>query len=92
LLYWDGERKRQRNVNARLDLAQGATGERLGAYHRHWSAAARGNSHGPNPLRSSTASQGDRRFQPFDSRGHGHGNGHGNGNGNEPETRSLDGF
>jgi hypothetical protein len=86
----DGERKRQRNVDARLDPAQGGTGELLGAYNRHWSAAARGNSHGTNPLLSSTAAQGDRRFRPFDSRGNGHGNG--NGNGNEPETRSLDGF
>jgi hypothetical protein len=83
----DGERKRQRNVDARLDPAQGGTGELLGAYNRHWSAAARGNSHGTNPLLS-TAAQGDRRFRPFDSRGHGNVNG----NGNEPETRSLDGF
>jgi hypothetical protein len=62
----------------------------LGAYNRHWSAAARGNSHGTNPLLSTT-SQGDRRFRPFDSRGHGNGR-NGNGNGNEPEMRSLDGF
>jgi len=41
LLYLDGERKRQRNIDSRLDPNQRGTGELVGEYNKHWNDAAR---------------------------------------------------
>jgi hypothetical protein len=87
LLYSDGERKRQRNIDARFDPYQKGTGELMGVYNRQWSSGARGTS--SNPLLVNK--QEDALLKRFDRRHGGNGGGNGNGNGVH-ETRSLDGF
>lgn len=87
LLYSDGERKRQRNIDARFDPYQKGTGELMGVYNRQWSSGARGTN--SNPLLVNK--QEDALLKRFNRR-HGGGGHGGGGNGGEHETRSLDGF
>jgi hypothetical protein len=47
LLYLDGERKRQRNIDARLDPNQRGQGELVEEYNKHWGDAARSQKFNP---------------------------------------------
>jgi hypothetical protein len=84
LLYLDGERKRQRNIDARFDPHQKGTGELVEMYNTKWHSSARLKNFNPN-LMSKQEEQLQRRY----SLG---GGGRGGGSGDPHETRSLDGF